>query len=322
MNNNATPPAAPAEIPLPKYDDREIGTYLASIDRAYLALGVDPLEPDSMDPAYIGEAVEKAIAALRAQVERLEDEKAEWIGTAEMEQESRRRITNDRDRLAAELAAMAKERDRIRSEYDTYFTDARKREAHLQSCISYEIDKRQQQVRELTTLHHNELAAEREATARVRNLASEDAMKLQADRDAARAELAAIKAGTATDEALQFALQCIDGRIGLTECSLSAWSKSDRPEAKEQVLAIEREAEKQRAMRAALQAVVGSGWIKCSDQAPAECVDVDAIWWGGDRKMAHVRNGAWWYYGQMGIKAANVAPKFWRPLPPPPGEGE
>lgn len=57
---------------------------------------------------------------------------------------------------------------------------------------------------------------------------------------------------------MEFALQCIDGRIGLTENRLFAWSKSDRPEAKERILGIEREAAKQRAMRAALLAAMGT----------------------------------------------------------------
>lgn len=59
-------------------------------------------------------------------------------------------------------------------------------------------------------------------------------------------------------------------------------------------------------------------WVKTKERPPADCTDVDAVWWGGDRKMAHLRDGVWWYYGQMGIKKANVAPEHWRPLPPAP----
>lgn len=69
------------------------------------------------------------------------------------------------------IAILTAERDRIRAEYDAYFDAARKREAHLQSCISYEIDKRQAQVRELTILHQAEREKawkERDAAVRAR----------------------------------------------------------------------------------------------------------------------------------------------------------
>lgn len=77
------------------------------------------------------------------------------------------------------------------------------------------------------------------------------------------------------------------------------------------------------AMRAALEAYESTrgtedGWTITKEKNPADCTDVDAIWWGGDRKMAYLRDGVWWYYGQMGVKAATVAPEYWRPLPPPP----
>lgn len=79
------------------------------------------------------------------------------------------------------------------------------------------------------------------------------------------------------------------------------------------------------AMRAALEAYesarsAGDGWTITKNKSPVECTDVDAIWWGGDRKMAYLRDGVWWYYGQMGVKAARVAPEYWRPLPPPPSD--
>lgn len=67
----------------------------------------------------------------------------------------------------------------------------------------------------------------------------------------------------------------------------------------------------------------GDGWKLTENKPPADCIDVDAVWWGGDRKMAFIRDGKWWYYGQYGIKCATVAPKHWRKLPPPPErEGE
>ena len=74
-------------------------------------------------------------------------------------------------------------------------------------------------------------------------------------------------------------------------------------------------------MRAALLASGlgdGAGWVLTADHPPKDCVDVDAVWWGGDRKMAHLRGDEWWYFGNMGIKKATVPPKWHRELPPAP----
>jgi hypothetical protein len=177
-------------------------------------------------------------------------------------EESERIALRNNEKLRAELAAVTRERDEALSELD-------------------DID--------------NALLDESDDTTAVAT--KRELRQLRGERDAARAELAALRAGAVTDSQVYQALKSL------------AYFKDSNGD----VVATFG------SMRAALQKVVG-GWIKCSEQAPAECVDVDAIWWGGDRKMAHVRNGVWWYYGQMGIKDANVAPKFWRPLPPPPGE--
>lgn len=64
--------AALAKLAEAESAERDTGWYLASIARAYTALGVDRSDPDAADPAYIGEHVE--------------------------------RLVKERDRLAAELA--------------------------------------------------------------------------------------------------------------------------------------------------------------------------------------------------------------------------
>jgi hypothetical protein len=56
-------------------NERDSGVYLASTAKAYRAIGYDKSDPDAADPAYIGEAVEKAIAELRARVEAAERER-------------------------------------------------------------------------------------------------------------------------------------------------------------------------------------------------------------------------------------------------------
>jgi len=54
----------------------------------FVAGGADPLEPDSMDPAYIGEAVEKALARLKAHVALAEAQSQEaWTKLMEVKKE-------------------------------------------------------------------------------------------------------------------------------------------------------------------------------------------------------------------------------------------
>lgn len=59
----------------------------------------------------------------------------------------------------ASITELRGENKRIQAEYGAYFEATKKRESHLQACISHEVDKRQAQVRELTTLHAREIAA-------------------------------------------------------------------------------------------------------------------------------------------------------------------
>jgi hypothetical protein len=181
--SSATPPAVPAEIPLPKYDDREIGTYLASIDRAYVAIGADPLEPDSQDPAYIGEAVERAVAALRAQVARLEGE----LDVAQMRLKRYEPVNTyngrtiyewkeDAERLAAELAAMTKERDKYRW-----------RESQALECVADYLDALDNDTEPASTSAMRLLFEPRELSGR--DTAQAELAAMKADMEAAAGEL-------------------------------------------------------------------------------------------------------------------------------------
>lgn len=67
--------------------------------------------------------------------------------------------------------------------------------------------------------------------------------------------------------------------------------------------------------------VGGAGWVKTDTQRPADLTDVLAIWWQGEQCIAFLRDGVWWYRGNMGMKSANVPPTHWQPLPLPPRDG-
>lgn len=66
---------------------------------------------------------------------------------------------------------------------------------------------------------------------------------------------------------------------------------------------------------------VTDGWIACSDRMPEPLEDVVALWWGGDRCMAHFDDrpgtAGWWFIDRAkGLRRAAIAPNGWVPLPP------
>jgi hypothetical protein len=139
------------------------------------------------------------------------------------------------------------------------------------------------------------------------------------ERDAARAELAAMRAWAVTDEMVDLAhaeLEYLHDGPPETQVTITETS-----------------------VRAALQAVMGSGWIKCSNQLPSnDLVSTPmhkAGLWGhipelqragddlipaddGCRIVYFYRDGFW----QVAHSPSNYVVTHWRPLPPPPGEGE
>lgn len=85
---------APMPVPseMPPMDAVETGTILASIDKAYDAIGVDRSDPDAADPAYIGESVKKAIEKLMfdgAETATIAELQCERQGAAELRAQNR-----------------------------------------------------------------------------------------------------------------------------------------------------------------------------------------------------------------------------------------
>jgi hypothetical protein len=137
----------------------------------------------------------------------------------------------------------------------------------------------------------------------------EEVDRVRDERDAARAELAAVRAGAVTDE---MAWSVLEKFITM----YAGAQNVPMPKEKEKAKGVA-------AMRAALQAVVGSGWIKCSERMPEEGTAILVARptpWGTKVEHAINQMGAfrgtscWWHDGKYVT--------HWRPLPPPPGEGE
>ena len=141
-----------------------------------------------------------------------------------------------------------------------------------------------------------------------------------------RAELAAVRAGVVTEE--------------MADAAREAYRQELWQQMKKDDESADWDEKVDRAcMRAALQAVVGSGWIKCSEVMP----QVDSVPYYRDSFSVPVmlpvhRNKLFrWYFPTGGWVEAGWSDgcrpsdyedwnlesvTHWRPLPPPPGEGE